>query len=150
MNVSPGAAGPEDIEFDLLETERKGKAVRDISFEHCLKKGQGVFDSVIKLKMETMDYLNKLVMVKNNDHKIIEYKNQSNVITKLLVKALDKDMNLDMENVIIYCLMAIPYQAVKYFLLQAQNIGYLVTVPQAHLGIWLWIGTGNFNQRHIQ
>lgn len=100
--------------------------------------------------METMDYLNKLVMLKNNDHKIIEYKNQSNVITKLLVKALDKDMNLDMENVIIYCLMAIPYQAVKYFLLQAQNIGYLVTVPQAHLGILLWIGTGNFNQRHIQ
>ena len=56
-----------------------------------------------------MDHLNKAVKVNSTENKVIEYRNQSNVITKLLVKALDKDVNLDMENIMTYCLTPIPY-----------------------------------------
>ena len=50
-----------------------------------------------------------MVEEKNADNKIIEYKHQSNVIAKLLVKALDKYMKLDMANIITYCPTPIPY-----------------------------------------
>ena len=50
-----------------------------------------------------------MVEEKNADNKIIEYKHQNNGIAKLFVKALDKDMKLDMANIITYCLTPIPY-----------------------------------------
>ena len=50
-----------------------------------------------------------MVEEKNADNKIIECKHQSNVIAKLLVKALDKYMKLDMANIITYCPTPIPY-----------------------------------------
>ena len=49
-----------------------------------------------------------MVKEKNVENKITEYKKDSNVAAKLLHKALDKDMNLDIANVMTYCLTPTP------------------------------------------
>ena len=72
MNISSGAAVPEDIESDLLTAEMKGKAARDAFVELRLQKGDGFFDPIKRLKLKTMGHLNKATMVKTTENKIVE------------------------------------------------------------------------------
>ena len=54
--------------------------------------------------------MNKVVKVKNSANKVIEYKNQSNVLTKLLVKALENEnVDFDLAHIVKFCLTPTPY-----------------------------------------
>ena len=52
--------------------------------------------------------MNKSVSVKTSDNKLVEYKNQGNIMAKLLVKALEGEQ-LDLDQIMKFCLTPIPY-----------------------------------------
>ena len=96
--------------LNLISLKLKGKEkTHVINFLNiALKKDNFWGGPVTKLKLKNMDHLNKMVKETNADNKITEYKKESNVIAKLLVKALDKDVNLDIANILTYGLTPTP------------------------------------------
>ena len=109
FNVSSGASVPPDIESDLLTVEAKGKAARERFVVDRLEKGENFFEPVKKLRLKTMGHMNKSAKVNNSQNKVVEYRTQSNVITKLLVKSLEENVTIDMAKLMKYCLTPIPY-----------------------------------------
>ena len=107
-NVYSGASVPTDIESDLLTAEAKGKAARERFVVDRLEKGENFFEPVEKLRLKIMS-MNKFVKVNNSQNKVVEYRNQSNVVTKLLVKSLEENVTIDMAKLMKYCLTPIPY-----------------------------------------
>ena len=109
INVSSGASVPCDIENDLMNAEIKGKEARERFVVERLERGEIFFEPVTRLKLKTMGHMNTSVKVTSSQNKTIEYKNQCNVITKLLVKSLEENVSLDMAKVMAYCLTPVPY-----------------------------------------
>ena len=109
INVSSGDSVPPGIESDLLTAEAKGKAARERFVVDRLEKGENFFEPVKKLRLKTMDHMNKSVKVNNSQNKVVEYRTQSNVITKLLVKSLEENVTIDMAKLMKYYLTPIPY-----------------------------------------
>ena len=109
FNVYSDASVPPGIESDLLTAEAKGKAARERFVVDSLEKGEHFFEPVKKPQLKTMGHMNKSFKVNNSQNKVVEYRSQSNVITKLLVKSLEENVTIDMAKLMKYCLTHIPY-----------------------------------------
>ena len=107
-NLSSGAPVPPDIEVDILRADASGLESRNKFVKDRLEKSKDFFVSIKRSGLKTMADMNKSVTVKTSDNKLVEYKNQGNVIAKLLVKALEGE-KLDLDQIMKFCLTPIPY-----------------------------------------
>ena len=88
--VASAAAVPPEIEKDLLEAEKKGKEARIEFVDERLKKGENFFEPIHKQKLKTMANMKKSVELKTTRNKLIEFRQQGNIITKLLAKSQEE------------------------------------------------------------
>ena len=59
------------------------------------------------MNLKTTSDVKKKVMVSSSQNKLIEYNNQGNIVTKLLVKLQNK--NIDLSELMRFCLTPVPY-----------------------------------------
>ena len=55
-----------------------------------MKKGENFFEPIHKQKLKTMANMKKSVELKTTQNKLIEFRQQGNIITKLLVKSQEE------------------------------------------------------------
>jgi len=74
-----------------------------------LKEGEKFFESIRKQKLKNHGKYEKSVKLKTTQNKLIEFQQQGNIISKLLVKSQEKNLKYDMAELMKHCLTLIPY-----------------------------------------
>lgn len=107
-NISSGAAVSADIEMDLLTAETQGARARSNFVELRFKKKEvDFFEPIKRINLKTMASAKKKVKLTSSQSKVVEYKHQGNIVTKLLVKSQYTPVN--MAEVMKFCLTPVPY-----------------------------------------
>ena len=108
-NISSGAAVSADIENDLLTAEEQGATARSKFVEQRLKTKESFFEPIKRMNLKTMASVKKKIKLTSSESKVVEYKHQGNIVTKLLVKSQDSKSRVDMAELMRFCITPVPY-----------------------------------------
>ena len=109
MILSSGSAASEDVTRDVLRADKAGKEARDVFVTKQLESGKDFFQPVKRLKLNTLEDMNKKVKVTTSKNKIVQYKQQGNIAFQLFVKSQIQDIQLDLKELMKYPLTPVPY-----------------------------------------
>ena len=101
---------PADVEADLLRSAEFGAKAKEEFISERLEKSKDFFVAMKRSNLKTMASVNKSANVSTSQKKEIQYKDQGNILAKLLIRALNGgDEILDLNRIMKYCLTPIPY-----------------------------------------
>ena len=103
---------PPDVEINIIQAEIKGKNKKDDFIWVRLASGCSAdlfFELVPLLKLKTMVSCNKTTKLITYDGKIIQYKEQSDLVFMLLIKSQILDQPCDLDELLTYFLFPVPY-----------------------------------------
>ena len=107
--ISSGSKVVKEIEYNVLNAEKLGEEEHKKFVKERLMKNSNFFDPIHKLKLKTMANSSKKIKLKTSTNKEVELKQQGNIAFQLLVKSQHLGMNLDLNEVLKYQLIPIPY-----------------------------------------
>ena len=108
--LSSGATVPQDVTNDVLRAESAGEEARDKFISSRLKAGKDFFQPIRRLNLKTLESTTKRVKVTASSKKVVEYKQQVNIVFQLLVKyQQQKNLHLDLAELLTYPLTPVPY-----------------------------------------
>ena len=108
--LSSGATVPRDVTHDVLRAECAGEEAKDEFITNRLKTGKDFFQPVKRLKLKTLESTTKRVKITASSNKVVQYKQQVNVVFQLFVKCQQqKNLQLDLAELLTYPLTPVPY-----------------------------------------
>ena len=110
-SLSSGASIPQEIEVDILCADELGKTLRSTFMQEWLIHGheKDFFDSVARQKLKTIKDVNKTVCLRTSKGSLIQYKDQRDLVFKLLVKSQMLNVPVDLDTLMSYPLSPVPY-----------------------------------------
>ena len=107
--ISSGASATSEIERDIMLAEAFGADAKvDFISERFEMHGK-FFDPIKRLNLKTLSELAKKTTIKSSQNKIIEYRQQSNIVFQLLVHSQCDDLRIDLKELLVYPLTPVPY-----------------------------------------
>lgn len=109
--ISSGAPASALVAYDVLQAEAAGLKAKEEFIQERLEKKTDFFEPIKRLNLKTMASMHKSVKLATSKNKIVEYKQQSNVAFKLLVKSqqLGNDEKLNLEKLMAFELTPVPF-----------------------------------------
>ena len=107
--LSSGSPAPSVVETDILRADMVGKDKRNMFITERLEKQTDFYEPIKRSKLKTFAFTNKTVSLNKSQNKEIQYKDQGNILTKLLVSSLNSDSVLDLNIIMSYSLTPVPY-----------------------------------------
>ena len=105
--ISSGASATSEIERDVILVEAFGANAKVDFISERLEKHE-FFDPIKRLNLKTSE-LAKKTTIKSSQNKIIEYRQQSNIVFQLLVRSQCDDLRIDLKELLAYPLTPVPY-----------------------------------------
>ena len=112
--ISSGKRIPADIATDILNRDKWGVAARDAYIKERLlgeapeEKDRNIHKKISKCKLRNFDSIHKKVKMTTTSNKVVEYKEQTNVLLQIMVKSQNLTNSIDMEKLCTYPLTAVP------------------------------------------
>ena len=92
--ISSGLCVTLDIEEDILKVEIYSKEMKDKFIKKHLETGINFLEPIKKSKLKTFESVNKKVIVKKYDERLIEYKQQGNLAFQVQAQSLEEKVNM--------------------------------------------------------
>ena len=92
--ISSGLCVTLDIEEDVLKAEICSKEMKDKFIKEHLETRINFFDPIKRSKLKTFESVNKNVIVKKSDERLIEYKQQGNLAFQVQAQSLEEKVNM--------------------------------------------------------
>ena len=106
--ISSGAPAPPEITSDVLRAEELGEKAKKQFIEDRLEQKDHFFDPVKRMKLKTLESMNKVVKLKTSQNKVISYRQYSSVALQLLIRS-EPSGTIDVENLMKYPITPVPY-----------------------------------------
>ncbi|KAK6184936.1 hypothetical protein SNE40_007284 [Patella caerulea] len=109
--LSSGAPASLQVTTDVLKADDAGLKAKQAFIRERLETSEKFFDPIKRLNLKTMATMNKSIKLTTTQNKTIEYKQQSDIAIKLLVKSqhLPEGTKLDLEKLMTFELTPVPY-----------------------------------------
>ncbi len=92
--LSSGAAATVDVENDVLGAEQAAKDANNLFITTRLETSRDFFEPVKHLSLKTLGYMNKKVNVTTTMNRVVQYKQQGNVVFQLFMKSQNQGLQL--------------------------------------------------------
>ena len=109
VSLSSGASATPDIATDVLRAEKAGKEAREAFIKDRLEKNDNFFEPIKRLNLKTLGNMNKQMKVTTASNKVIQYKQQGNIVFQLFVKSQSQGLQLDLKELMTYPLTPVPF-----------------------------------------
>ena len=108
-SLASGAAVPHNVEEDCLRAEECGRLLKAQFIQERLKPNpeKAFYDPIPRQKLHTMERNNKSASPTSSQGKLVQYREQSDLAFKLLVKSQMMNESLDLEELMKYPLAAV-------------------------------------------
>ena len=112
--LSSGNPVPPDVKHDVLNAEEAGRLEREQFVSERLQKddtteGKDFFDRLKKLKLKSMEKVNKKVKLTTAQGNVIKYQEQGDVAFQILVKSQLLSQPVDIEELMTYSITPVPH-----------------------------------------
>lgn len=107
--LSSGGAATDDVTKDVLGADIAGQKARDDFVRDRLEQNRDFFEPVKKMNLKTLEDMNVMRKTKTAKHKVVQYKEQSTVAFRLLLKSQAEGVQINMKELVSYPLTTVPF-----------------------------------------